>query len=383
MKKSTVCFFTTLFLSIFCLLSAFGAEQTLVSKNGIELRLLKWELEDSTDNARIYMEIRGINNTDHKVWVDFKDAEVDGIPVMSTTRSIAAHTDTGNDDPLLVSVWGSDDDDGAGDEAIRDGHYLEFLVDVQDNDTYEHLVSEMVLIDLTEQVESKSGDSSQTSSSSSPSYAPPYTPASSNFVTLEIGNKGQAVRDLQQRLTDLHYMNDKVDGSFGKITATAVMSFCTQHGLHIQGEATPEMQSLLYSSRAQYYVEPYVPLIIGPQYKWNNPIYADLDNGVFYAQVVNRSSTRTIRGYELYYYFSDIWGNRYKGSGSDIEVTRKTTMQQTIEPGYIVYTDPITVYPFSWTYTVCVGIHKIVFDDGEIREIDEDDIVYFECKIKN
>ena len=379
MKKTTVSFLITMILTICIILPVSAAEVTLVNKGGIELHLLKWETYDTTDSPRISMELRGVNNTAHKIWVDFKDVKVDGVPVLSTTRSIAAYTDTGNDDPLLYSVWGGDDDNGAGSEAIRNGHKLEILIDVTDNDTYEHLVSENVVIDLTVKSETKTP---QTSSSGA-SYAPSYTPASYDFVTLKIGSKGQAVRDLQQRLTDLGYMNDKVDGSFGKITGTAVMSFCTQNGLYIQGDATPEMQSLLYSSGAQYYEEPWVPLIIGPQYRWNNPIYADLDNGVFYAQVVNRSSTRTIRGYELYYYFTDVWGERYKGPGSDIELTRRTTVQQTIQPGYIVDTDPITVYPFSWTYNVNIGIHKIVFDDGEIREIDEDDIQYFECTIKN
>ena len=214
-----------------------------------------------------------------------------------------------------------------------------------------------------------------------PCYADAYTPASYNFQDMEIGWTGQAVRDLQQRLTDLGYLNDKIDGSYGLNTATAVMSFCSQNGLYISGDATVEMQELLYSDRAEYYVEPYIPLIIGPRYRYYNPLYADLDNGAIYFQVVNRCN-RAIRGYELYYYLEDVWGNRYIEPTTGKEVTMKTTMTQRVEPGYNIDTNPITVYPFSWTYTVVVGIHKIVFDDGEIREVDEDDIQYFTCPIK-
>ena len=383
MKKATT-LLLALVMTLCGSLPALASEITLVNEGGIELRLLKCSVQSSTENPSLYIEIRAINDTDSKVWIDLEDVKADGVPVLSTTRSVGPHTDTGNDAPLLYSVWGSDDDGGAGAAAIADAQELEMVIDVTDNDTYEHLITETVTIDIAGAADSGADDYTDTSTGSDThSYAPAYTPASYDFGTLKIGSKGQAVRDLQQRLTDLGYMNNIVDGSYGKITATAVMSFCTQHDLYISGDATPEMQSLLYSSNAQYYEEPWVPLIIGPQYKWNDPVYADLDNGVFYVQIVNRSSTRTVRGYELYYYKTDVWGNRYVEPTTDTELLQKTTLTQTVEPGYIVYSDPIMIYPFSWTYSVWVGVHKIVFDDGEIREIDPDEIVYFECPVKS
>ena len=42
--------------------------------------------------------------------------------------------------------------------------------------------------------------------------APSYTPASTDYKTLKPGNKGRAVRDLQQRLIDLGYLSGKADG---------------------------------------------------------------------------------------------------------------------------------------------------------------------------
>ena len=37
---------------------------------------------------------------------------------------------------------------------------------------------------------------------------------------------------------------------------------------------------------------------------------------------------------------------------------------------------------FSYAYNIVVGIHKIVFDDGEIREVDPDDVQFFTCVLK-
>ena len=359
------------------------AATTLASGGGVELWLLKFEVS-TIGNPSITLKIRGVNNTDHKVWVDLKDVKVDGVPVVSTTRSIPAHTDTGEDSPLLYSVWGSDIDHGAGAAAITSGKTLEMRINVQDNETNERLINEKVTIDLSAPAggPTQAPSSSSSGSSSSSKTAPSYTPASYDFKTLKKGSKGQAVRDLQQRLTDLGYLNDKVDGSFGRNTAIAVMSFCSQNGLYIQGEATPEMQRLLYSSSAVYYEEPWIPLVFGPEYKWENPFDPTLDSGRFYIQVVNRGSSRSIRGFELYYYKTDVWGNRYVEPNSGIELTQRVTLQQTVEPGYTIYTQPITILPFSWTYTVWIGIHKIVFDDGEIREVPEDEIQYFGCAIK-
>ena len=59
--------------------------------------------------------------------------------------------------------------------------------------------------------------------------------------------KGHAdeVKDLQQKLTDLDYLNDKVDGKFGKKTQAAVKAFQKAHGLAADGIAWPQTLSAL------------------------------------------------------------------------------------------------------------------------------------------
>lgn len=60
-----------------------------------------------------------------------------------------------------------------------------------------------------------------------------------------IKNQKDAVKSLQQMLTDLGYLNDKVDGKFGKKTQAAVKAFQKAHGLTADGIAWPQTLSAL------------------------------------------------------------------------------------------------------------------------------------------
>lgn len=367
----------------------------LLAWEGYRVLLLDYDIFKSVGgSAGLNLFARVVNDTDRKLSLWFNDATVDGVPVMAVPiLGIEAGTDTGVDAPEKFYVFARKENKQAGSDAIAAARLLKGSLLLRDADTDEVLLEKEVAIDLNDLEGVRNVNTPRPTDAPTPkptpkptdaprrATAPAYTPASYDFATLKKGSKGQAVRDLQQRLTDLGFLNDKVDGSFGKNTGTACMSFCAQHDLHIQPEATPEMQRLLYSSSAEYYVEPWVPLIMGPEYTWDEPLYDNLDNGTFYTQVVNRSAERTIRGYELYWYLTDVWGERYFGTDG-APMLRNTTLQDTVRPGYIQYTPPITIVPWNWAYTVWVGIHKIVFTDGEVREVPEDEIVYYECPIK-
>ena len=58
--------------------------------------------------------------------------------------------------------------------------------------------------------------------------------------TLARGSQGSAVADLQSKLIDLHYLNDRADGAFGKNTENAVKAFQTANGLSADGIAWPQ-----------------------------------------------------------------------------------------------------------------------------------------------
>ena len=69
--------------------------------------------------------------------------------------------------------------------------------------------------------------------------------------TLENGSKGDAVRNLQQKLKDLGYLSGSVDGSFGVATEAAVIAFQKNNNLTADGKAGTATQSKLYSGTAQ------------------------------------------------------------------------------------------------------------------------------------
>lgn len=52
---------------------------------------------------------------------------------------------------------------------------------------------------------------------------------------LRRGSQGEAVRQLQQALKDLHYQPGTVDGQFGAATESAVSAFQKDKGIHVDG----------------------------------------------------------------------------------------------------------------------------------------------------
>ena len=362
-----------------------------LSANGIQIYPIRSEFNDYGGNnvsLRVYMRV--VNNSGHPLTILLNDVQADGVPVYGAGISgLTVNADTGNNSDEYFLFKPEYESDDAAARALRDARTLTMTLQAFDNSTYDDVAVEAFVIDLSSLGNSGpsygSDSSSYDYSDSSASYAPPYTPKSTNYQTLKQGSKGQAVRDLQQRLTDLGYLNDKVDGSYGRNTTTAVRSFCEQHGLPIGSEATPEMQQLLYSSRAQYYEEPYIPLVIASTYKLENPQQTGVAGvGMLTQLVVNRSSTRAIRGFVLNYYQTDMYGNKIDlGTNGTGAYYVPVEQMNYIEPGHYKDAFVYAVNSFYSTYAVYVGVQKVVFDDGEVREYSPDEITYFECRVQN
>ncbi|HKY65127.1 MAG TPA: L,D-transpeptidase family protein [Acidimicrobiales bacterium] len=80
--------------------------------------------------------------------------------------------------------------------------------------------------------------------------APPTTtttapPTPESDGTLELGESGDAVAVLQQRLVDLGYWMGEPDGTYGQLTRQAVMAFQKVEGLSRDGVAGPATQERL------------------------------------------------------------------------------------------------------------------------------------------
>ncbi len=75
----------------------------------------------------------------------------------------------------------------------------------------------------------------------------PKTWARLDPPTVKKGSKGDAVRMLQQILTDFGYSSDAVDGDFGSKTEKAVKDFQTDFGLVVDGVVGPNTWAALGS----------------------------------------------------------------------------------------------------------------------------------------
>lgn len=76
------------------------------------------------------------------------------------------------------------------------------------------------------------------------------TPAA--YTTLAVGSDGQAVVELQSRLSELGYLTSEVDGDFGNKTKTAVQLFQKAVGLETNGIADAETQIALFADNAPH-----------------------------------------------------------------------------------------------------------------------------------
>lgn len=79
-----------------------------------------------------------------------------------------------------------------------------------------------------------------------PAPVPTAVPAANKpYETLRSGSRGESVTQLQQRLKDLGYSINALDGVYGKKTKAAVEAFQKDHGLTADGIAGPQTQAVL------------------------------------------------------------------------------------------------------------------------------------------
>ncbi|NLV58416.1 MAG: SH3 domain-containing protein [Clostridiales bacterium] len=76
----------------------------------------------------------------------------------------------------------------------------------------------------------------------------PLTPETT--VVIMAGSRGNAVKQLQQRLMDLGYYSSRLDGVYLEDDITAVRAFQKANGLAVDGKAGFQTQSVLYSESA-------------------------------------------------------------------------------------------------------------------------------------
>ena len=95
------------------------------------------------------------------------------------------------------------------------------------------------------------GGSSGGSPSSGSSPAATATPKPNTNIVIQWESEGDDVRQYQQRLVELGYLNSKyVTGKFNQPTVEATKAFQTMNGLKVDGAAGPQSLKLIYSNDA-------------------------------------------------------------------------------------------------------------------------------------
>jgi len=83
----------------------------------------------------------------------------------------------------------------------------------------------------------------------------PNTNVAVSYATLESGDSGQSVKELQKRLIELGYLKGTADGKYGSDTASAVKAFQKALGLKQTGVASSSLQKELFADSAPAFAD--------------------------------------------------------------------------------------------------------------------------------
>lgn len=92
---------------------------------------------------------------------------------------------------------------------------------------------------------------------------PKTTPAPAESQELKLGDTGDAVEKVQERLIKLGYMNGPADGKYGKNTENAIGSFQRQNELPVTGRVDLDTRNVLFSKDAISISRPLAGYVIG------------------------------------------------------------------------------------------------------------------------
>ncbi len=211
-----------------------------------------------------------------------------------------------------------------------------------------------------------------------PILRPKPTATAKTYPELKYGDRGDEVKKLQLALIRLGYLDDAADGIFGKNTRQAVYDFNLANGILIVNlnVASNKTQQLLYDGNPVSYQEPAMALYIkdGAYAEWYN---LSGDKIQIHFQVTSKAKHKTIDAFELYAYATNVWGYRIYGSTT----VYYWTTTRNVKPGATIYSDYVTMPDRSKINTVYCGISKIIYTDGSIEALEDDEVLYISWSI--
>lgn len=220
-----------------------------------------------------------------------------------------------------------------------------------------------------------------------PVPTPVPTPTPRTYGELKYGDRGEEVKALQQALIDLGYLNDTVDGIFGRKTRKAVVQFNLANGFGVRENgqyvndpeiASNQMQQLLFDDHPVKYTKPVNALYFkdGAYAEWYN--LSD-DKLQIHFEVTNKSKGKAVEAFELSVYAKDDTNGLLYGA----QRTYDWTTVVSFEPGETVFSDYITVPDRSKIDLISVGVRTIYYKDGTVDYLHDDDIDYSRWKIND
>lgn len=330
--------------------------------NGLWVKPVKFSTHVYGDtDASLWLHFRVLNNSDEALRLYYEDITIDGVEASDGfIGEYAPHTDTGKDPSDFMLVMADRDGKKASASVIANAQKVKLTLVVKDGN-YNRLCSEKVTIKL----DKLKGERDEVPASLSKGSGKGKS-ETGGYRSLSKGDKGDDVKRLQQKLIDLGWLNDVADGEFGSKTAAAVKAFNEASGLGASGTASVQTQEALFSPSAQVYTEPWIPVEV-PYTQWDD---ITGEGASYRVKLTNTSKTRTIKGIDLHYYVTDVWGNRLWGS----TIHREATFTMTIKPGQTKYSTWFYMSP-SW-YSIDMihfRVARVAFDDGTVHENDSDD----------
>ena len=128
------------------------------------------------------------------------------------------------------------------------------------------------------------GSTDRTSPASTPAAtdAPTATPIATVYKDLKRRDRNTDVKNLQEKLIELGYLDDTADGIFGEKTQVAIEQLQSDLGMTVTGVATAELQRMLFAGEISAY-NPYLPLKRGDRGTRVSRMQAELKALGYYA----------------------------------------------------------------------------------------------------
>lgn len=196
------------------------------------------------------------------------------------------------------------------------------------------------------------------------------------YTDISHGDKGDHVVKLQGTLRDLGYYTGKINGKYDTATEKAVKAFQKNYGLEINGTATQDFQTFIYSLKEEDIIKPSATPTATPK-PTLDPVLAEYETIEYeeYARYPDKykGNKVALKGKVL-----QVLGSKEKGMQIRLDVTGGDVVYVTIAKGMVDYNilegDRLEIYgvldgmySYTSTFLARITIPKVKADIVTLR----------------